>query len=172
MQSSEEALQKQMDRSNKILIQTTTNSETGVIVDGLTNPQIKLGNCCSPIPGDKIWGYISKGNGIVVHRSGCNNLEFLTSNRLLELRWAKNINRQYPVWIKISANQAQSLVADIINTVSSSGLNVLSISCNNNDNLQSLVKLKLLVHTATELNTLIVNLKKIKQVINIERDNQ
>ena len=172
MQTTEEALQKQMDRSNKILVNTTTNSETGVIVDGLSKPQIKLGNCCSPIPGDKIWGYITKGNGIVVHRSGCNNLEFLTSNRLLELRWATNITRQYPVWIKIGANQSQTLVADIINTVSSSGLNVLSISCNNNENLQSLVKLKLLVRSANELNTLIVNLKKIKQVINIERDNQ
>ena len=170
--TSENTLKKAIDKSNRILIQTTTTSETGVIVEGLTNPQIKLGNCCSPIPGDKIWGYISKGNGIVVHRSGCNNLEFLTSARLLELKWAKNITRQYPAWIKIQANQSQTLVAEIINTVSSSGLNVLSISCNNNENLQSLVKLKFLVHNATELNTLIVNLKKIKQVINIERDNQ
>ncbi len=171
MQSQDEALKKAIDKNNRILIETT-KSETGVIVDGLTNPQIKLGNCCSPIPGDKIWGYITKGNGIVVHRSGCNNLEFLTSNRLLELRWTKGITRQYPAWIKISATQAQSLVGDIINVVSQSGLNVLSISCNNNDNLQSLVKLKFLVKNITELNTLIVNLKKIKQVINIERDNQ
>ncbi len=172
MQSQDEALKKAIDKNNRILSETSTKSETGVIVDGLTNPQIKLGNCCSPIPGDKIWGYITKGNGIVVHRSGCNNLEFLTSNRLLELRWAKNITRQYPAWIKISATQAQTLVADIINVVSQSGLNVLSISCNNNDNLQSLVKLKFLVKSTTDLNTLIVNLKKIKQVINIERDNQ
>ncbi len=167
----EESLKKQMDKSNRILVQTT-NSETGVIVDGLSNPQIKLGNCCLPIPGDKIWGYITKGNGIVVHRNGCNNLEFLTSNRLLELRWAKNITRQYPVWIKIDANQSQTLVSDVINVVSSSGLNVLSISCNNNDNLQSLIKLKILVHNLNELNTLIVNLKKVKQVMFIERDNQ
>ncbi len=167
----EESLKKQIDKSNRILVQTT-NSETGVIVDGLSNPQIKLGNCCLPIPGDKIWGYITKGNGIVVHRNGCNNLEFLTSNRLLELRWAKNITRQYPVWIKIDANQSQTLVSDVINVVSSSGLNVLSISCNNNDNLQSLIKLKILVHNLNELNTLIVNLKKVKQVMYIERDNQ
>ena len=167
----EESLKKQIDKSNRILIQTT-NSETGVIVDGLSNPQIKLGNCCLPLPGDKIWGYITKGNGIVVHRSGCNNLDFLTSNRLLELRWAKNITRQYPLWIKIDANQSQTLVSDVINVVSSSGLNVLSISCNNNDNLQSLIKLKILVHNLNELNTLIVNLKKVKQVMYIERDNQ
>ena len=167
--SQEEVIKKQMDRANKVL---TTNSDTGVVVEGLTNPQIKLGNCCSPIPGDKIWGYITKGNGIVVHRSGCNNLEFLTSNRLLPLSWATNITRQYAVWIKIQANQAATLLTDIINCVNANNMNVLSINANNNDNLTSLIKLKLMVNSSVELDRLIVNLKKIKQVFNIERDNQ
>lgn len=167
--SQEEVIKKQMDRANKVL---TTNSDTGVVVEGLTNPQIKLGNCCSPIPGDKIWGYITKGNGIVVHRSGCNNLEFLTSNRLLPLSWATNITRQYAVWIKIQANQAATLLTDIINCVNANNMNVLSINANNNDNLTSLIKLKLMVNSSIELDRLIVNLKKIKQIFNIERDNQ
>lgn len=167
--SQEEVIKKQMDRANKVL---TTNSDTGVVVEGLTNPQIKLGNCCSPIPGDKIWGYITKGNGIVVHRSGCNNLEFLTSNRLLPLSWATNITRQYAVWIKIQANQAATLLTDIINCVNANNMNVLSINANNNDNLTSLIKLKLMVNSSLELDRLIVNLKKIKQIFNIERDNQ
>lgn len=165
----EESIKKQMEKANRVL---TTNSETGVVVEGLTNPQIKLGNCCSPIPGDRIYGYITKGNGIVVHRGGCNNLEFLSSQRLLDLKWATNITRQYSVWIKINANQNQTLLTDVINVVNSSQMNVLSITANNNDNLTTLVKLKLLVSNANELERLIVNLKKIKAIFNIERDNQ
>ncbi|UKI49345.1 MAG: hypothetical protein L6U99_11605 [Clostridium sp.] len=50
-------LQKQMEKSNRIL---TTNSETGVIVEGLKKPKLRLGSCCSPIPGDPIVGFVSK----------------------------------------------------------------------------------------------------------------
>lgn len=167
--SQEEQLQKQMDKSNRIL---TTNSETGVVVEGLSNPMIKLGNCCNPIPGDEIYGYITKGNGIVVHHKDCKNLESLDKKRLLKLQWATNINRQYPVCIKITANQSQSLLSDIINTVSSNKLNIASINAVNSENLTTLVKLKLLVSGNLDLERLIVNLKKINSVYNIERDNQ
>ena len=167
--SQEETIKKQMEKANRVL---TTTSSTGVVVEGLTNPQIKLANCCSPIPGDTIWGYVTKGNGIVVHRNGCNNLDFLTNNRLLPLYWASNINRQYAVWIKISASQSPTLLTEIINVVNANKMNVLSINANNKDDLTSLIKIKLLVNNAIELEKLIVNLKKVRQVFNIERDNQ
>ncbi|MGM9971219.1 MAG: RelA/SpoT family protein [Anaeroplasmataceae bacterium] len=167
--TTEEALQKQIDKSNKIL---TTNSETGVIVEGLKNPLIKLGNCCCPIPGDKIYGYISKGKGIAVHRDGCKNLESLDKKRLLLLNWATNIDRKYVVYIKITAHQSPTLLTDIINAVSANKMSISSINAINDDNLTTLVKLKLLTTNTLELDKLIVNLKKITSIINIERDYQ
>lgn len=166
--SQEEQLQKQMQKSNRIL---TTNSETGVVVEGLTNPLLKLGNCCNPIPGDEIYGYITKGNGIVVHNALCRNLENLDKNRLLKLQWATNIHRQYPVVIKITAKQSNTLLTDVINTVSSSKLNLVNINADNSEDLTTLVKLKILVGGNLDLDKLIVNLKKINSVYNIERDN-
>ena len=65
-------IQRQMEKTSRQLIAT---SDTGVVVEGLTSPQIKLANCCTPIPGDEILGYVTKGSGIVIHASHCTNLK-------------------------------------------------------------------------------------------------
>ncbi len=166
--TTEDQLQRQIERSNKIL---TTNSETGVVVEGLSNPQLKLGACCNPIPGDEIEGYITKGNGIMVHHKNCKNLAALETNRVIDLTWATNPNRKYPVNIKITASQSNNLLAEILNTVSANNMYIASISQVNNNRLESVIKVKLLTYSLVELQKLIVNMKKIPLIHNIEREN-
>ena len=163
----EASLQKQIEKSNRIL---TTNSDTGVVVEGLMNPQIKLANCCNPIPGDKIIGYVSKGNGIVVHRVDCINVGNLGNERMIDLEWATNIARKYPSIIKITANQTNSIISDIINVVNSYNIGIAQISAINNPNLETVVKLKILVNNKLQLDNLLVNLAKINNVHGIERE--
>lgn len=160
-------LQKQLEKNHRIL---KTNSETGVVVEGLTNPQIKLSNCCLPIPGDKIVGYITKGNGIAVHREGCNNCLALEQERMLDLEWATNIDRKYPVSIKISASQTNSIITDIINTINSYNLGIAQINTSTNNNFETIVKLKILVKNKLQLDNLIVNLQRVPHVHGIERE--
>lgn len=164
----EESLAKQMERSMRIL---TTNSETGVVVEGLSNPQLKLGSCCNPIPGDPIMGYVTKGYGIVIHHKCCKNASSFAKERLIPLDWATNPNRKYPVCIKITATTSNSLLVEIMNVVSANGLSILSINANNNQNLQTVIKLKVLTSSLNDLEKMIVNMKKIKYVDHIERDN-
>ena len=162
-------LQKQIEKSNRIL---TTNSESGVVVEGLTNPQIRLGNCCNPIPGDNIVGYVSKGNGIIVHTENCNNLQTLEHERFIKVLWATNPNRKFPCRIKITASNTNNVFANIINTINSSNLQIASVNAVNNNNLEMIVKLKLLTTNTDELEKLIINLQKIHEVYQIERDNK
>lgn len=162
-------LQRQMEKVNRIL---TTNSETGVVVEGLANPQIKLANCCNPIPGDKILGYITKGSGIVVHGDFCNNIQSLESQRFMELEWATDIKRKYPCRIVITASERKSLLNDIVNVINASNLQIASISAVNNPNFESIVRLKILTANTHELETLIVNLKKVSDVYHIERESR
>ena len=160
-------LQKQLEKNHRIL---KTNSETGVVVEGLTNPQIKLSNCCLPIPGDKIVGYITKGSGIAVHREGCNNCASLDHERMLELEWATDIERKYPVSIKVSASQTNSIISDIINTINSYNLGIAQINTSTNMNFETIVKLKILVRNKLQLDNLIVNLQRVPHVHGIERE--
>ena len=163
----ETALQKQIVRNNRIL---TTNSETGVVVEGLSNPQLKLANCCYPIPGDEIIGYVSKGNGIIVHCKECGNVGALEEERLLTLEWATNIDRKYPVSIKISASQTNGIITDIINTVNSYNLGIVQINTSTNTNFETIIKLKILVKNKLQLDNLIVNLQRVPHVHGIERE--
>ena len=163
----ETALQKQLVRNNRIL---TTNSETGVVVEGLSNPQLKLANCCYPIPGDEIIGYVSKGNGIIVHCKDCANVGALEEERLLPLEWATNIERKYPVSIKISASQTNGIITDIINTVNSYNLGIVQINTSTNTNFETIIKLKILVKNKLQLDNLIVNLQRVPHVHGIERE--
>ena len=165
--TTEEYLQKQILKSNRIL---TTHSETGVVVEGLKNPKLKLGSCCSPIPGDRIIGFVSKENGLVVHNCNCNNLKTLPTARILPLYWASNITRTYPVKLKITATQNVSLLADVMNLVNASSMSIASININNKTNLESIIKIKILVRDLESLEKMIVNMKKIHNIHVIERE--
>ena len=164
--SDDEKIQKSIERTNKVL---QTNSDTGVVVDGLTNPKIRIGNCCLPIPGDRIIGFITKGNGIVVHNCECQNLSALDKKRCIELNWATNISRKFPTAIKISADSRPALIAEIMNVLSGSNISVSDFNVKNNLNLESIIKIKVIVSNLDDLKILIVNLKKVEVIYNIER---
>lgn len=164
----EETIAKQIERSQRIL---TTNSETGVVIEGLSNPLLKLGSCCNPIPGDPIMGYVTKGYGIVIHHCSCKNASSFPKERLINLQWATEPNRKYPVSIKVTAVTNPNLLVEVMNVVSANGLSILSINATNNMNLETTVKLKVLTTGVQELEKMIVNMKKIKFVHNIEREN-
>lgn len=161
-------LQKSIEKYERITNQIT---ETGVIVDGLTNPQIKLAICCEPIPGDEIVGYVSKGSGIVVHRKDCKNVANLEKDRLLDVYWSDNITRRYKATLKIIAMQGLNLITDIMNILSAYNVNVSSLNVKNNNNLETIVRLTLLVSNVSELEKVVQNLNKIETIAEIERDN-
>ena len=141
------------------------------MVEGLSSPQLKLGSCCNPIPGDPIVGYVTKGFGIVVHHMNCLNLKNFKRERLIPVAWASDIDRKYPVSIKIYAKSNMNLLLDIMNTVSANNMSILAINANSTPNLETIVKLKVMCPNSIELEKMIVNMKKIKYIYNIERDN-
>ena len=112
-----------------------------------------------------------RGFGIVVHHINCLNLKNFQRERLIKVDWATNIDRKYPVSIKIYAKSNMNLLLDIMNTISANNMSILAINANSTSNLETIVKLKVMCPNSTELEKMIVNMKKIKYIYNIERDN-
>ncbi|MFK5882990.1 MAG: bifunctional (p)ppGpp synthetase/guanosine-3',5'-bis(diphosphate) 3'-pyrophosphohydrolase [Candidatus Izemoplasma sp.] len=163
-------------RSNEDLIEAINKSkrpkqksDSNVLVEGISNPSIKLSNCCSPIPGDRITGYVSKGVGIAVHRTKCNNLQGLDSARYIEVFWSDDETKRYSVNVKIIVSNRDNVLAEIINTITSCKGKIIQVAASTNKRDEGVIKIKLEIKDKDELENIILNLKKIKSIFSIER---
>ena len=159
-------LQRQMEKASKQLI---THSETGIAVEGLRKPQIKLANCCSPVPGDGVIGFVSKTSGIVTHANFCPNIEALDKKRFISVEWATKITRKYPVWINITSLQRHELLGSIVQTINAQSVSIVEVKVNQNQALDSQYLVRIMVNNLEDIQSILVNLKKIKEILNVER---
>lgn len=106
------------DRAKEIkpsVIEVKKNKD-GVLVDGESGLLIRYAGCCTPVMGDDIIGYISRGRGVTIHRKECPNLKFLEKERLIGAKWEDNINSKFVTTIKIIAENEPKVV-DYVNNV-------------------------------------------------------
>lgn len=163
----EDILKKQMEKATKN-IQST--SETGVFVEGLTNPQIKLANCCMPINGDKILGYVSKQGGIIVHAEFCPNVKTLDENRKIPVFWASEINRKFPTLLKIIGPNKPEFLYEVVKQINAASVTVAEMNTKTTNTLETIVNIKILIENREHLDRLISNIQKISDVYSVERD--
>jgi GTP diphosphokinase / guanosine-3',5'-bis(diphosphate) 3'-diphosphatase len=119
-------------------VQITTHSrvkrpsggDAGVIVKGLSDVWVKLAKCCTPVPGDTILGFVTRGAGVSVHRSDCTNADSLTSQpeRLVDVEWAPTAQSMFLVNIQVEALDRARLLSDITKVLSDVHVNILSAS--------------------------------------------
>lgn len=151
-------------------VKRVAHNSYGIIVEGLERAQIKLGNCCQPIRGDKIIGYISKGSGIIVHRVGCPNLNNIESERTIPIYWDDSAQtKNYQVTLKIGSLDKINGVAEMINALNSTRVNILSITSTKNSSGECISKFKLQVACLDDLNHAIITLNKLSEIYSIER---
>lgn len=164
----EEAIQQIVDKTKEK--RKNNPSKTGVMVGGLNSMKNQLAPCCSPIYGDEIVGYVTKGKGIKVHRKDCPNIAN-EKKRLIDAYWDENrSNAKYEADIRIYSKDRNFLLTDIITCLSQYKSNILYInSVVNYEELTVTTKLRLLVDDLDHLKVIMANLKKINSVIDVER---
>ncbi|WP_337553913.1 bifunctional (p)ppGpp synthetase/guanosine-3',5'-bis(diphosphate) 3'-pyrophosphohydrolase [Massilicoli timonensis] len=147
-----------------------TISRSGISVAGIGSMKITLAACCSPVPGDEIIGYITKGQGVKVHRKDCPNI-INETKRLIEVEWDDDLeSRNYEVKLLIKSNDRNYLLSDIVTIVSQckAGLNHVDSKVNE-DGVTATTKMTVVVNDAQHLRTLIANLSKVNSVKSVER---
>jgi GTP pyrophosphokinase len=165
----EETLLKQYEPEKRQIKHKTIN-DYGIIIDGLNKAKIHLANCCHPVMGDTIVGYVSKGSGIVVHRMECHNVKDTDNERYIDVVWDFDFDgRGYEAIINISSYDRKNIVAEIINVLNSTSVSINSISSGKNKAGDLVTKVKLIVKNLDVLNNAIVNVMKISDIYDIER---
>ncbi|GAA1959722.1 GTP pyrophosphokinase [Nocardioides panacihumi] len=105
-----------------------SNTDAGVLVKGESDVWTKLAKCCTPVPGDAIIGFVTKGGGVSVHRADCTNASSLNSQpeRLVDVEWGSGSDTTYLVNIQVEALDRSRLLSDITMAISDAHVNILS----------------------------------------------
>ncbi len=165
----EETLLKQYEEDKRVIKHKTIN-DYGIVIDGLDKAKIHLANCCYPVMGDHIVGYVSKGAGIVVHRVECHNVLNSDAERFIDVTWDMDFNsRGYETLLTITAYDRKNILADIINGLNSTAVSIASINSGKNKNGDMSIKVKLIVKNIDTLNNAVLNLNKISDIYEIDR---
>lgn len=155
---------------NKQPTHQAKHSSCGVIVPGVDTIAVSLANCCRPIPGDPIIGYISKGQGVKVHRADCPNI-INEKKRLIPVQWEEGLDeKKYEVNLIIHSDDRNYLLSDIVTTLQQCNVYLKHVdSAVDDGNLEATTKLTVSVKNAAHLQNLISNLKKVRSVNEVIR---
>jgi GTP pyrophosphokinase len=146
---------------------------SGVTVKGVDNLLIRLSRCCTPVPGDEIIGYITKGRGVSIHRSDCANVQNEEAEgRLLEVEWEGDIqqSKSYNVDIEISAYDRNGLLNEVLQAITESRTVINAVS-GRSDHRQKVatIHLTISIHNIDHLHKVVDKIKQLKDIYSVRR---
>ena len=164
---------------DKIKLSTPKNikSNGGVIVDGLEGCLVKFAKCCAPLPGDSIIGYITRGHGVSVHNSECQNIVANRANpendgRWVSVHWAdgrENQRELYEAQLGIMIYDRSGILSEIVSALSDMKVQLLQINTNNINESEILISLKISCKNLDHYRSIVSRLRSIEGVYDIRR---
>ena len=143
----------------------------GVRVKGVGDILIRYAKCCSPIPGDPIVGFITRGKGVTVHLQSCPTvINEREVGRLIDVEWESQATQTYPIAIRVEAYDRTGLLSDITQVVAENKVNILAASVAVNPDHTAVVTATLQVHSVSQLARVMSRIENLKDVLSVQRD--
>jgi GTP pyrophosphokinase len=146
-------------------------ADCGVVVTGTTDISVKLARCCTPVPGDDILGFVTRGGSVSVHRRTCTNAESLMEDRdrLVEVAWSPSADSVFLVSIQIEALDRHRLLSDVSRVLSDEKVNILSASVATNRDRVAVSKFTFELGDAKHLGHLLRAVRNVEGVYDVYR---
>ena len=151
-------------------------AKSGIVVKGIHDVAVRFSKCCSPVPGDEIIGFVTRGRGVSIHRTDCINvinLPELERERLIDAEWEGSpdevTNEKYLAEIKIYANNRNGLLADVSKALTEKNIDILAMNTRVNKQGLATLATSFEISNREELIRIIDNIRSIHSVLDIER---
>lgn len=172
-----ELYSQKVDEKELINKQVTSNSPKkeykptqGITVKGVDNIKVRFSKCCSPVPGDEIVGYITRGRGVSVHRSDCPNVKSLNiQERFIDVEWTTDKKASYQAEIQIKASDRYGLLTEITQLLADMKLAVTSLNARTSKEKMALINMTLEITDIEQLKELMKKMKRLEGVIDVYR---
>jgi GTP pyrophosphokinase len=146
-------------------------SATGVRVKGVGDLLVRFANCCSPIPGDPITGYVTRGKGVTVHRANCPSvLSERDIERLIDVEWESVDQQTYPITVRIEALDRPGLLNEITNVVAEHKVNIVAASIGTRPDGTANITATLKVTSLQQLSRVLARIERIRDITSVTRE--
>ena len=155
---------------------TVSKSKGGITVKGIHDVAVRFSKCCSPVPGDEIVGFITRGRGVTVHRTDCVNIlnmPEIERARLIEAEWQKSdkgASEKYMAEIKIYANNRTGILADLSKITTERQIDVTNMNVRTSKQGLATISMAFEIGSVEELNRLVDKMRMVESIIDIERN--
>lgn len=173
--SDEEIVKAIEEKNEKNQEKEEIKTKSGIIIKGENNLLYRLARCCTPVPGDDVLGYITKGRGVSIHRKDCINLISLIKHdpeKVVDVSWGeKEAKSSYVAEIKIKTDDSVGLISDVSKTISDCGLNIVALNASSQSANKAMMTVKVEIKAIDQLKELMKKIRKIKGVTEVFRMN-
>lgn len=160
-------------RDNKL---APKKSKSGIVVKGIHDLAVRFSKCCSPVPGDEIVGFVTRGRGVSIHRTDCINVMNLPEEdraRLIDAEWnvadGKEAGGVYPAEIKIYANNRTGVLVDISRILTENKIDVTSMNVRTSKQGTATISIGFEINGKEQLNEIIAKIRNVESILDIER---
>ena len=152
-------------------------SKSGVVVEGIGDVAVRFSKCCSPVPGDEIIGFVTRGRGVTIHRTDCVNVINLSNEergRLINAEWDTQFskgesNTSYLAELKVTANDRVGLIVEISRQLADDDISVKGFNVRTTKDMLAIFNVTIEIKTKEQLERVVTRLKNLRDVIEVER---
>ena len=157
------------EKESRVKKFTEKAEQQGILIHGLDDILIHLGKCCTPIPGDEVVGYITRGRGVTIHRESCSNILNLDPDRRIEVTWADVDKATYPAKIRVSTADQKGMLAAVSNEISAGEANILEAKVSTTLDYAAILDFVVDVKDRTQLRKILSSIRRLEGVNLVER---
>ena len=157
------------EKAARAVTETVTGNQGGIAIDDVDDLVIRFAQCCNPLPGDPITGWITRGRGVTVHRRGCPRAMELDPERRIDVTWSERVKAARPVSLKIITTDKPGILSNVSAAFTEAGVNIQEANCRVGTDGTAVNLFHFQVNEASKLQTLMRKIQSLDGVYSVER---